>query len=424
MSSLDVGEMIGSFRFQGERRFAWRQALFFSAEDADCGRMVSPEKKATAAASENGSPASHSNGWFSRVRGWDWETIVLVLGIKLLVLTFGLEAVAAFSEEHVGWDGMWNRWDATHYLALAKDGYQASGDQLVSLVFFPLYPWLVRGVAWAVSDYVTAAFVVSGIASIATGLLLRQLVRCDESDEVARNAVWFLFIFPTSFFLHVPYTESLFLALTLGCFLAARKERWELAGLLGAAACLTRVNGLVLVPALATEIGLRFWTRRRIDWRWLWLALVPLGFLAYLWLNHKVTGDYFAFTKIMKEHWYKKIASPWVGVHDVWLRSLGANVNEGLNELMAVVLISFCTVWSWMRLRPSYSVWITFNWLLINSTAFVLSVPRYTLTLFPVFMLFAIACTGRRIWFAMVSVWSLLYLALYTGRFAQGFWAF
>jgi len=386
--------------------------------------MFRSEKKLAATASETGSPAGQDKGWFARVRGWDWETIALVLGIKLLVLTFGLEAVASLDESHVGWDEMWNRWDATHYLGLARDGYQASGDQLFSLVFLPLYPWLVRGVAWAVSDYLTAAFIVSGIASVATGLLLRQLVRCDQSNEVARNAVWFLFIFPTSFFLHVPYTESLFLAFTLGCFLAARKERWELAGLLGGAACLTRVNGVVLLPALATEIGLLFWTRRRIDWRWLWLALVPLGFLAYLRLNHNVTGDYFAFTKIMKEHWYKKFASPWFGVHDVWLRALGANVNEGLNELIAVVLISVCTVWSWMRLRPSYSVWITLNWLLINSTAFVLSVPRYTLTLFPVFILCAIVCTGRRFCFAMVSVWSLLYLALYTGRFAQGYWAF
>ena len=386
--------------------------------------MVSSKKKLTATASETGSPTRQDKGWFARVRGWDWETIALVLGIKLLVLTFGLEAVASLNESRVGWDEMWNRWDATHYLGLARDGYQASGDQLFSLVFFPLYPWLVRGVAWAVSDYLTAAFIVSGIASVATGLLLRQLVHCDQSNEVARNAVWFLFIFPTSFFLHVPYTESLFLAFTLGCFLAARKERWELAGLLGGAACLTRVNGVVLLPALATEIGLLFWARRRIDWRWVWLALVPLGFFAYLWLNHNVTGDYFAFTKIMKEHWYKKFASPWFGVHDVWLRALGANVNEGLNELIAVVLISVCTVWSWMRLRPSYSVWITLNWLLINSTAFVLSVPRYTLTLFPVFILCATVCTGRRFCFAMVSVWSLLYLALYTGRFAQGYWAF
>jgi hypothetical protein len=259
---------------------------------------------------------------------------------------------------------------------------------------------------------------------VATALLRRRLARCDESEEVSRNAVWFLFIFPTSFFLHIGYTESLFLALTLGCFLAARKECWSLAGLIGAGACLTRVNGLILLPALATEVGLQYWQTRRINLRWLWLGLVPFGFLGYLWLNHEVTGDFFAFTKIMQEHWYKKFASPWFGIHDVYLRAIGMNINEGLNEFIALVIISVCTVWSWIRLRSSYSVWITLNWLLISSTAFVLSVPRYTLTLFPVFLLFAKACTGRRFWFAMLTIWSLLYLALYAGRFAQGLWAF
>lgn len=137
-----------------------------------------------------------------------------------------------------------------------------------------------------------------------------------------------------------------------------------------------------------------------------------------------MTGDFFAFTKIMHEHWYKKFATPWFGIHDVWLRALGMNVNEGLNEFIAVVLISVCMVFSWFKLRPSYSVWITLNWLLMTSTAYVLSVPRYALTLFPVFTLFAKATTGRRFWFAMLTVWSLLYFALYAGRFVQGLWAF
>ncbi len=347
-----------------------------------------------------------------------------MLGVKLLVLTFAMQAVASFRMVHPNWLEIWNRWDATHYLTLAEKGYAAAGDSRVLLVFFPLYPWLVRAITFFVHNYIAAALLVSGVASLAAGLLFRQLVLCDEPDRVARNAVWFLFIFPTSFFLHVAYTESLFLALTLGCFLAARKEHWALAGLLGAAASLTRVNGLLLGPALAMEIILQFARRRKWDWRWLWVGLVPLGFVAYLWLNYEVTGDYFAFIRIMQEHWYKKVASPWFGVHDLWLRTLGMNINEGLNELIAVALTFVCTIWSWIRLRPSYSVWITLNWLLITSTSFILSVPRYTLTLFPVFILVAIALTGRRFWFSIVTIWSVLYLALYTGRFAAGFWAF
>jgi hypothetical protein len=359
-----------------------------------------------------------------RIRSWDWQTIGLIVGIKVLILTFGVQAMAAMHSSHPDWLEIWNRWDSLHYLGLAKSGYAAVGDTKVSLVFFPLYPWLVRGFAFFLRNYIAAAIFVSGLAAIATGLIFKQLVACDETEEVANGAVWFLFIFPTSFFLHIAYTESLFLSLTLGCFLAARKEQWHLAGLLGAGACLTRVNGLVLIPALTTEVLLQLWRTRRINWQWLWLILVPLGFMGYLWLNHEVTGDFFAFTKIMEEHWYKKFASPWSGIHDVYLRALGMNINEGLNEFVGEILITGAMIGSWVRLRPSYSVWITLNWLLINSTAFVLSVPRYALTLFPMFILFAIAVRGRRVCYALLTVWSVLYLALYTGRFAQGLWAF
>ena len=369
-------------------------------------------------------PTPEGANRFARISRADWETIGWVLAIKALLLTFGIQAIASYTRKHGGWLTIWNNWDATHYLRLAEHGYAAAGGSRVSLVFFPLYPWLVRLAAFVARDYTLAALIVSGFASVATALLLRRLARCDESEAVSRNAVWFLLIFPTSYFLHIPYTESLFLALTLGCFLAVRKAHWALAGLLGAGACLTRVNGLILLPALATEVALQFWETRRINLRWLWLGLVPFGFLGYLWLNYEVTGDFFAFTQIMQEHWYKKFASPWFGIHDVYLRALGMNINEGLNEFIGIVLVTICATWSWISLRPSYAVWITLNWLLISSTSYVLSVPRYALTLFPIFLLFAKACTGRRFWFAMLTVWSLLYLALYTGRFAQGVWAF
>jgi len=41
--------------------------------------------------------------------------------------------------------------------------------------------------------------------------------------------------------------------LALSCVFAARKQRWLLAGLFGALTCLTRANGLVLVPVLVVE---------------------------------------------------------------------------------------------------------------------------------------------------------------------------
>jgi hypothetical protein len=81
------------------------------------------------------------------------------------------------------------------------------------------------------------------------------------------------------------------------------------------------------------------------------------------------------------------------------------------------------TAWAWLRLRASYAVWMTCNWLLWTSTKFVLSVPRYTLVLFPLFAWFALLTRSR--WVALgLGVGSALALAYFAGRFAAGQWAF
>ena len=361
--------------------------------------------------------------WLRRIRRWNWSTVALVLSIKALLFVFAVQGVITLTRRYAGWKEIWNRWDAVHYLALAKNGYVAEGPERFSIVFFPLYPWLVRAAAYLTCNYLTATFLVSALASVAAALLLQRLVRLDESPAVARNAVWFLLIFPTSYFLHIGYTESVFLALTLGCVLAARHNKWWLAGLLGALACLTRVNGLLLGPVLAIEALTQLRRTRRIDFRWLYIGILPLGFLGYLWLNYHVTGNFFAFSKIMEEHWFKKFTAPWIGIRDVYWR-LSGDVMEGQHELFYITLGLVCVIWSWVRLRPSYAVWVTTNWLLINSTSFILSVPRYMLTFFPIFILLAQFCTARRWAFALVTVFSLLFFGLYASRFAQGLWAF
>lgn len=362
--------------------------------------------------------------FLQRIRGWDWSTVALILCIKVLLFTFAVQSVTAFTNSKVNWMEIWNRWDAVHYLQLAEKGYVGTGEGRFSIVFYPLYPALVRVAAFVTGSYLAAAFIISGIASLAAGLLLQRLARVDEPEPVARNAVWFLFIFPTSFFLHIGYTESLFLALTLAAFLAARRDHWHIAGLIGAFSCLTRVNGLLLVPALALEALAQYRIARRINFRWLWIGVVPFGFAVYLWLNYRVTGDFFTFSNIMEEHWFKKFTSPWFAIRDVWRRVPEGKTMEGLHEFFYIVVGLVCTIWCWWRLRPSYALWMTCNWLLINSTSFVLSVPRYLLTFFPIFILFARAGTGRRFWFAALTVASLLFLALYAERFVRGLWAF
>ena len=187
---------------------------------------------------------------------------------------------------------------------------------------------------------------ISTLASIAAGILLYRLVQLDFSRATASLAVWFLFIFPTSYFLHIGYTESLFLMLALGCVLAARTGRWVLAGLLGALACLTRAPGLVLVPALLIEAGHQYRTTRRWNWQWLCVAIVPLGFVGYLLLNYHAAGDPFAFLPIRKEFYHISLAPPWTGVREA-INSLNFNPCPSTNCRCAGVSV-YC---AWFRLH-------------------------------------------------------------------------
>src|SRR5262249_59616967 len=102
----------------------------------------------------------------------------------------------------------------------------------------------------------------AGMEWIDEAILLRRLVQLDYPASVALRSVWFFLIFPTAYFLHVAYSESLFIALALACLLAARRERWWWAGVLGAFCWMTRGVGAVVVPTLAVEATQQYWTRR------------------------------------------------------------------------------------------------------------------------------------------------------------------
>jgi hypothetical protein len=360
----------------------------------------------------------------------DFRVLALVLGLKLLLLAFGAAAFQVLSnQELVRVDELfriWNRWDAPHYLFLAEHGYQSVGEQRWLLAFLPLFPWLVRALAPLSGSYLAAAFVLATFCSLVLAVLFRRLVAMDAGD-LAETAVWYLFVFPTAYFLHIGYTEGLFLALTVGSFLAARRGRWWLAGLLGGLAGLTRINAVVLLPALATEAWSAY--RRERRWRagWLWIGLVLVGLAGYLWLNQVVGGHPLRFIDYQRDHWAREVAWPWIGLEGSW-RSLTWRAPAeahmvGAEEILFVLLGLGATLMSWFRARRSYAVWMTGNWLMFVCQPFIFAVPRFSLALFPMFLLFA-QLARRRVVAALLTAWSLLFLALFASQFVRGHWAF
>ena len=373
-------------------------------------------------------PARVRREWLDKS---DLTLVSLVLAIKVLLFVYGAMAYQVYqnkllTDTYERLD-IWHQWDGLHYVGIAANGYEATGDGYFRLVFYPLYPWLARLFSFGTGDYFMGALMVSTLASLALAVVFNWLLRLDEGAAVSRRAVMFLFIFPTSYFLHIGYTESLFLLLTLSSFYAARKGRWWLAGLLGALAAFTRVNGLLLGPALAVEAYLQYRQGRRLRLGWAAIPFIGAGLLAYLWLNHHVAGKWFRFAEIQRDKWDKHLSAPWKGIGGLisglawrppWEKHMVC-----AEELVFIALGLLVAVWCWRNVRGSYSVWVALNFLLFISTSFIQSTPRYTLILFPLFIMFARAA-ARPLWQTVISVWSLLFLSFFASLFVQGKWAF
>ena len=381
----------------------------------------------------------------------DRRLIGLTWAVKLAVLVVGAVAYVAFHNGSIAGPHdllqIWSRWDAPHYLDLVVFGYRATdagdlfgpngyrsvypGDLPLYIVFYPLFPWLATLVNLVLNDPLASAFVVTTLASMFVAPLLYRLVRHDEEPAVALRAAWFLLIFPTAYFLHIGYTEALFMALVLGSFLAARNERWWLAGVLGGLAALARVNGLILIPALAAEAFAQWMQRppeeRRLRVEWLAIGLVGVGFGGYLALNQAIYGDPLTFLRIQHEHWYKSLDWPWNGINATlgWLSSTHPDnvLMQGWMELTFIAIGLVATVHAAFRFRLSWFVWMAGNLLLFVSTSFVMSVPRYALTLFPLYVSLAVI-SRRSLVLALISAASVGALVYFAGRFATGAWAF
>lgn len=114
-----------------------------------------------------------------------------------------------------------------------------------STIFFPLYAGLTDGLGRLLGgNYILAGLAVSTLAIALALLLLIQLGADLFGTSSGRLAAVAPAVYPTAVFLIAPFTQSLFLALTLGTFLAAYRARWILTAILAFLASLTGGPGM------------------------------------------------------------------------------------------------------------------------------------------------------------------------------------
>ena len=301
------------------------------------------------------------------------------------------------------------RWDAISYLGIADDGYEGPERRVA---FFPLYPLTVRaGAAFSGSEtvHLLVAYLVSAAAFLGALYLLHRLVDLARTGDRARDRPARGVFSPWSFFFSAPYTESLFLLLSIGAFYAARTDRWALAGVCLALLSATRNTGILVAVPVAL---LYLWPRRRLAWDAAWLLLAPLGLVAYCLHLNAVRGDPLAWVDAQEaEEFDRSLEGPFVGLWEAlragieapWHLAAGGGPRDGVFydtlPLILLVLACFAVVWLVRRLHPAYGVYVGLALIPAvsapNDEIPLLSLPRFLTVLFPLFMVLAVVSERR-----------------------------
>ncbi|MBV9278977.1 MAG: hypothetical protein JOZ41_02755 [Chloroflexi bacterium] len=339
----------------------------------------------------------------------------------------------------------WNRWDTAWYIDIARRGYAwtVPGAQTSPTAFFPLYPLLIRlGTTLTHRSDLTVALAISNLAFLGALAYLWRLTSWEldgslkPAGRAADRTILYVATFPTALFFFAGYTESLFLFLTVACFYHLRRQDWLLAGLFGALASATRVSGvLLLLPFLYEYARSRNFSVRRLDVGALGALLIPSGLLAFMVYLQRAVGDPLAFSH-HQAGWQKIFTLRlWAGLLESLRQILAVQpaasffeahnvLNLGLGGafLVATILVA-------RRLPASYTLYLAAFWLLtLSSPAMadgypvpLVSLSRYVLSLFPVFMAMGTLGAGREFHDAYL-VLSVGLLALLTVQFLHGGW--
>ena len=320
-----------------------------------------------------------------------------------------------------------NYWDASHYTHIAEVGYNNIGDDKNLIVFYPLYPLLIFLLNIALGNAVLSALILSFVFQVAAGYFLQKLVALDWPD-LAGSALAFFSIFPTAYFLALPFTESLYCTLAFAAFYLARKNRWPESGIASGLAVLSRVTGILLVPSLA----LLAWDGQlpklvdRAKWP---ILFVVAGLCIYLGLNWYVQGNPLSFSSIEREHWFVFPAFPWETISNAihTLASKPIKVEAANESLMRLSCLAFgalvLAAGYWLRPK-SYQLYGWLTLLMHASLNWQISFPRYLLPVFPFFIVLSDFRSKHRVAGNIALLASGALMIWLCNEFVMGRWAY
>lgn len=314
--------------------------------------------------------------------------LIVALYLATRVVTVVGFAVARIRHPQGPWSATFGLLDGSYYLRIAAHGYPSvlpprGGTIPFSAAFFPVFPMIVRfGHAVTGLSLVWTAVVLSMVCGLAATLLLEQLLVATLDAGVARRTTIIFAVFPGAVVFSLAYAEGLMMLFIVACLLALVRERWLLAGVLGAAATGTRAIAIALVFAAGYAAWVA-WREHRDRRALLTPALIAVGFLASVGHQWWLTGEARAWFIVQDRGWNQQV--------DFGYRFVAPFIHPSqllepkpLARTSALVLV-LAALWLLSRVRvPAMLIWYTVGvaaQFLLSST--VGPRPRFLMTAFP-----------------------------------------
>ena len=331
--------------------------------------------------------------------------------------------------------------DSRHYLNIAENWYVSTGDDRLLIVFLPLYPILVRLFHYIFQNYLVSGLFVSNVCCVFAGCLFYELALLDTDRRGALRAVKYLCLLPAAFLLSAPLSDSLFLFLSIACVYCVRKDNYPLAGFLGGFAAFTRMPGILLVAPAAFELVgkcIREYPKRHkqrgytagVIGNALPLLLIPLGFLLYLYINYRVTGNPTMFLTYQYAHWHQELG---------WFFSTAATLTDNalvrfadnpqmvfglwLPNLLALLAAPAFMIAAQKKLRASHIAYFIAYYAVCMGATWLLSAPRYLAACFPLALSLG-ALTERRWADVLATVLCIGLMLLYLFAYVNGWYVY
>lgn len=365
-------------------------------------------------------------GWVLRKKGEytpyepNWKDYLCVAGaaltVRIAVYIISAIAMRCYLDDGTPVDfscflNEWLKWDANNYVRIATLGYggyteELNGETLyTTLAFFPLYAWMIKLVNLVISNVNLAALVASTACFIGGSCYFYGAIAMDYGKNIAKKSLAFLTVFPFGLFYGAMMPESAFFLTVSACFYYTRKHKWAAAGIAGALAGLSRMQGIILIAVTGAEwleyykpitmikekkikeLVINIFTKA------IWIPFMLVGVLIYLGINYHITGDPFKFMEYQSVVWGNGAQYFGKTVSEVWNRAFTNELTgvtrftAGIAALAFFVMAVVLLVYGLRRIHNRYILFLVFYVIMNYMQVWLISSGRYMSVAFPMFLI-------------------------------------